>query len=100
MGNVKRTTQNLLVHRVDLALNLVFVRGAVPGVDDAFVAVRDAKKKVAYKAQGNLLSGKPEDEWLPEGVKALPMPAGTIEKQTAEGWPEIIQWQGKAAPSS
>jgi large subunit ribosomal protein L3 len=96
MGNVKRTTQNLLVHRVDLALNLIFVRGAVPGVDDAFVAVRDAKKKVAYKAQNNLMAGKPADEWLPEGVAALPMPAGTVERQTQEGWPEIIQWQGKA----
>ncbi|BEI91832.1 uncharacterized protein CcaverHIS019_0406520 [Cutaneotrichosporon cavernicola] len=96
MGNVKRTTQNLLVHRVDLALNLVFVRGAVPGVDDAFVSVRDAKKMVAYKAQNNLMAGKPAEEWLPEGVKALPVPAGTVERQTSEGWPEIIQWQGKA----
>jgi large subunit ribosomal protein L3 len=95
MGAVKRTTQNLLVHRVDLALNLVFVRGAVPGVDDAFVAVRDAKKKVAYRGQAGLMAGKEQGEWLGEGVQSLPTPAGTVERAQKEQWPEVIEWAGK-----
>jgi large subunit ribosomal protein L3 len=95
MGNVQRTTQNLLVHRVDLALNLVYVRGAVPGVDDAYVSVRDAKKAVGYRAQQNLIKGKPQDEWLGEGVSSLPTPAGTVERANAEQWPEVIEWSGK-----
>lgn len=95
MGVVKTTTQNLLVHRVDLALNLVYVRGAVPGVDDAFVAVRDSKKKVAYRAQNALLKGVDAAEWLREGVTSLPTPAGTVERAQTEGWPEVIEWPGK-----
>jgi large subunit ribosomal protein L3 len=95
MGVVKRTTQNLLVHRVDTALNAIFVRGAVPGVDDAFVSVRDSKKKVSYKAQTGLMKGKNEDEWLGGGVKTLPTPAGTRERVESEGWPQVIEWAGK-----
>lgn len=95
MGNVKRTTQNLLVHRVDLALNLVYVRGAVPGVDDAFVSVRDSKKKVAYTSQLALSKGKDPTEWLGQGVTALPTPAATTDRVKAEQWPEVIEWPGK-----
>jgi large subunit ribosomal protein L3 len=95
MGVVKTTTQNLLVHRVDLAMNLVYVRGAVPGVDDAYVAVRDSKKKVAYRAQQGLMKGREPAEWLGEGVTSLPTPAGTVARQQAEGWPEVVEWPGK-----
>lgn len=95
MGAVRRTTQNLLVHRVDLALGLVFVRGAVPGADDAFVAVRDAKKKVAYRARAGLMKGREEGQWLGEGVETLPTPAGTVARAAAEQWPEVVEWPGK-----
>ncbi|KAL7424989.1 hypothetical protein Q5752_000676 [Cryptotrichosporon argae] len=95
MGVVKRTTQNLLVHRIDLALNLVYVRGAVPGADEAFVAVRDAKKRVAHRAQAGLVRGKDEAEWLGQGVTSLPTPAGTKARAQAEGWPEVVEWAGK-----
>jgi large subunit ribosomal protein L3 len=95
MGVVKRTTQNLLVHRVDTALNAIFVRGAVPGVDDAYVSIRDSKKKVGYKAQTGLKKGKNEDEWLGGGVTSLPTPAGTRDRVESEGWPQVIEWAGK-----
>jgi len=95
MGVTKTTTQNLLVHRVDTALNLVYVRGAVPGVDDAYVAVRDSKKKVAYRAQNALLKGVDPNEWLREGVTHLPTPAGTVERVKSENWPEVVEWPGK-----
>jgi len=96
MGHVKRTTQNLLVHRIDTALNLVFVRGAVPGPDDQFVSVRDSKKNLVWRAQKGFRSGLPAAEWLKEGVTGLPMPAGTDEMVKQEGWPEVVEWRGKA----
>ncbi len=93
MGHVTRTTQNLLVHRIDLALDLLFVRGCVPGPDDAFISIRDAVRKVKWRAQSGFRRGLGEEEWLREGVTTLPVPAGT--KETVAGWPEVIQWSGK-----
>ncbi|CAD6564165.1 MAG: 54S ribosomal protein L9, mitochondrial [Tremellales sp. Tagirdzhanova-0007] len=96
MGHVTRTTGNLLVHRIDLALNLIFVRGCVPGPDDAFIAVKDAKRNVKWRAQSGFRRGLEEGSWLREGVTRLPMPAGIKEKVEREGWPEVIQWSGKS----
>jgi large subunit ribosomal protein L3 len=42
MGDERVTTRNLLVVRVDSARNLLLVRGAVPGHNNAVVKVRDA----------------------------------------------------------
>lgn len=39
------TTQNLVVAAIDEARNLILVKGAVPGVDKAYVKVMDAEKK-------------------------------------------------------
>ena len=97
MGVATRTVQNLLVHRVDLALNILYVRGCVPGADDSFISVRDAKRKVGWKAQAGLKSGKDEDEWLGEGVTALPTPAGTVQRAELEGWPQVVEWSGRGA---
>ncbi|ORY34810.1 translation protein [Naematelia encephala] len=95
MGGTRTTTHNLLVHKIDLALNLVYVRGAVPGFDDAFIRVRDAKKKVTYKAQAAFIRGKDKEEWLGEGVNGLPCPAGT--REMAQGWPDVLEWPGPQA---
>ncbi|WVR08150.1 50S ribosomal protein L3 [Kwoniella sp. DSM 27419] len=95
MGVVTRTTQNLLVHRVDTVLNLIYVRGSVPGVDDAFISVRDSKKALTSKAKLALMKGKEEGEWLSKGVKSLPTPAGTADRVKAEGWPQTIEWKGE-----
>jgi large subunit ribosomal protein L3 len=43
-GNVQRTTQNLVVVRVDAERGLLLVRGAVPGADEGFIVVRPAVK--------------------------------------------------------
>lgn len=91
MGAVKRTTLNLLVHRIDTALNLVFVRGAVPGSDDCFVSVRDAKKGVGYKAQAGFRKGKEQAKWLGNGVEGLPTPGMGKEG----GWEGVVEWAGK-----
>lgn len=95
MGVSKRTTQNLLVHRIDTALNLVFVRGCVPGSDEAFVSVRDSKKKVGYKAKAGLMKGKPEEQWLGGGVLSLPTPGASKSRVEKEGWPGVVEWAGK-----
>ncbi|EMD38294.1 hypothetical protein CERSUDRAFT_82556 [Gelatoporia subvermispora B] len=87
MGGKRITTQNLAVVRVDSALDLVFVRGCVPGIDDAQVMVRDAKKKVTDAAQHNYAKGLFE-KILPKGLDSLPFPAGT--KELAKTLPPII----------
>jgi len=44
MGDVRVTTQNLVVVRADVEQGLLFVRGAVPGAKNGWVMVRDAVK--------------------------------------------------------
>jgi large subunit ribosomal protein L3 len=56
MGNTRITTQNLKIVALDLADNLILVKGAVPGAKNGWVYISDAVKKKA-----------------PEG---LPFPAG------------------------
>jgi len=45
MGNETVTVQNLKVFGTDVAENLIFVEGAVPGANGTFVLVADAVKK-------------------------------------------------------
>lgn len=71
MGGKSHTTQNLLLLRVDNALNLLYVKGAVPGHDGAFIRVKDSLKK-------KVVPGK-------NGVLGLPFPACTQAK--------IEEWQ-------
>ncbi|KAI0672979.1 mitochondrial 50S ribosomal protein L3 [Trametes maxima] len=87
MGGERTTTQNLAVVRVDSDLDLIYVRGCVPGVDDAHVMVRDAKKKMTQLAQHNSAKGLFE-KVLPKGLTGLPFPAGT--KELAEVLPPVI----------
>jgi large subunit ribosomal protein L3 len=88
MGNKRRTTQNLTVVRVDTQLDLIFVRGHVPGVDDAQVLVKDAKKKMICMGRVAHEKGL-RDKVLPMGVSDLPFPAGTVEM--AKNYPPIIE---------
>ncbi|GJE90783.1 50S ribosomal protein L3 [Phanerochaete sordida] len=87
LGGERTTTQNLAVVRVDTTLDLIFVRGCVPGVDDAFVMIRDAKKKMESVAR--IAHAKGEfDKVLPKNVDDLPFPAGT--KELAAQLPPVI----------
>jgi large subunit ribosomal protein L3 len=88
MGNVRRTTQNLAVVRVDTELDLIFLKGAVPGVDDAPVLISDAKKKMICLGTHNQAKGLYE-KVLPKGVDDLPFPAGTAE--LARALPTVIE---------
>lgn len=51
MGNERVTVQNLIVHRIDIDRNLLFVRGAIPGKSGKWVRVRSAVKKRDANAQ-------------------------------------------------
>lgn len=95
MGSVTRTTQNLFVHRIDTALNCVFVRGAVPGADDAYVSVRDAKKGLTYAAQARFRKGKEAEEWAGNGVRGLPTPGMGREEVRTAGWEGAVQFERK-----
>ncbi|KAM0756442.1 translation protein [Meredithblackwellia eburnea MCA 4105] len=89
MGGKLVTTQNLLVHRIDTLHNVLYVRGAVPGPPGGFVRVVDAKKKVGWKARSRASKGLDREKGeVLDGVKTLPMPAGTVEM--AEGLPREI----------
>ncbi|KAI0030757.1 mitochondrial 50S ribosomal protein L3 [Vararia minispora EC-137] len=92
MGNKRRTAQNLYVVRIDTELDLIFVKGCAPGVDDAHVMIRDAKKKLVQMAATNHAKGLFE-KVLPRGLVDLPFPAGT--KELAATLPRLIE-----APSS
>lgn len=45
MGDVRATSQNLLVVDVDAEEGIILVKGAVPGSDNGWVLIRDAVKK-------------------------------------------------------
>ncbi|WWC73587.1 mitochondrial 54S ribosomal protein uL3m [Kwoniella pini CBS 10737] len=95
MGTKTRTTQNLLVHRIDTILNLIYVRGSIPGSDDSFISIIDSKKLLKSKSKLNLKKGKSENEWLSNNVLSLPTPAGTSERIKNENWPAIVEWKGE-----
>jgi large subunit ribosomal protein L3 len=52
LGAVKVTTQNLEIVRVDVARNLLLIKGAIPGSKGGDVVVRPAVKAQAKQAQG------------------------------------------------
>lgn len=44
MGNVRRTSQNLKIVKIDEAQNLILIKGSFPGANGDFVIVRNAVK--------------------------------------------------------
>lgn len=65
MGDEKVTVQNLKVVKVDCENNLLAVRGAVPGVEDGIVLVREALKRGKKKPWK--ISHKKELDQAPKG---------------------------------
>ena len=45
MGNVRQTTQNLLIHAVDMDNKMLLIKGAVPGAKGSLVLVRTSVKE-------------------------------------------------------
>ena len=52
MGNKRRTVQSLLVYKINVAHNLVFLKGTIPGSKGSFVRVTDAKLKPFLSKKG------------------------------------------------
>ncbi|KIJ16781.1 hypothetical protein PAXINDRAFT_168260 [Paxillus involutus ATCC 200175] len=96
LGGERITVQNLTVMRVDSQLDLIFVNGAVPGVDDAQVLISDSKKKLISVAKAHQAIGEYE-KVLPKGVDDLPFPAGT--KEMARMLPVVIEAPSKRVTS-
>lgn len=94
MGGKNRTTQNLLVHRIDTALNLIYVRGAVPGPDDQYIEVVDAVKRIRSNTTKRFMQGKQPEEWMYNGVLSLPMPGVTLADVAKNKFPAVIEWPG------
>jgi len=72
MGGEQATAQSLKVMKIDNELNLVYVKGCIPGVDDQFVKVRDAVKKRGDKIAPADVLPLPFPTVDPELVKAMP----------------------------
>jgi large subunit ribosomal protein L3 len=49
MGNMRVTTQNLIVVRTDVERGLLMIKGAVPGSKGGWVMVKDSVKRPAHK---------------------------------------------------
>lgn len=88
MGNKSSSYQNLLVQRIDTTLNLLYLRGPVPGPKGAYLRIKDALKGVEYRARHQRRKGVSLEESLGNGVRALPMPMGDVEM--ARGLPVVV----------
>ena len=64
LGTEKVTVQNLQIVSTDAARGLILVKGAVPGVDNSYVVIRDAVKR-----------GLPSAAPFPAGIKQTGKPA-------------------------
>ncbi|KAI8052800.1 translation protein [Syncephalis plumigaleata] len=76
MGGKFATVQNLKVLKVDTGLNLIYVRGAVPGYDRQYIYIKDAiKKRGALAFPTGVQPPFPTYSLSPEGKEAVaPLP--------------------------
>jgi large subunit ribosomal protein L3 len=75
MGQVRRTAQNLQIIQVHEADNLLLIKGAIPGSNDDYVVIREAKKlpKGSERAQRRLAARQAQTEVAaPKGKGAAP----------------------------
>ncbi|KAF9584119.1 54S ribosomal protein L3 [Lunasporangiospora selenospora] len=84
MGGDQSTVQSLKVMKIDNSMNLIYVKGSIPGADDAYVKVRDAVKK-----RGDQIA--PAD--------SLPLPFPTVDPALVKAMPrEIVAKTGGSDP--
>lgn len=77
------TTQNLVVVSIDEARNLVFVKGAVPGTENSYVRLTDAKKR-ALPPHAPYPVAKKADKPAKTEAEAAPAEATTDEAAATE----------------
>ena len=73
MGDVRVTTQNLEVVKIDEERNLVLVKGAVPGAANSYVRITDAQKKA-----------RPSEAPYPAAAATASAPATAAPAEAAE----------------
>lgn len=100
MGNRLRTQQNLLVMRVDLADNLVFLKGCVAGHKGNFVKVSDAIKNCVSRGrerQRRTALGLTDQPLVGvgNGISTLPFPAATKTMVQQMGLPDSILYDNE-----
>lgn len=78
MGCRSSSTPNTVVQRIDTTLNLLYLRGPVPGPKGSYVKISDALKGVVLLAQKNAKKGIAEDKVLGEHILTLPFPMGDM----------------------
>ncbi|KAF9167285.1 54S ribosomal protein L9, mitochondrial [Actinomortierella ambigua] len=84
MGGEQATVQNLKVMKIDNALNLLYIKGAIPGVDNQFIKIKDAVKK-----RGESIA--PKD--------CLPLPFPTVDPELVKAMPrELVAKTGGSDP--
>lgn len=98
MGNRTRTTQNLLVMRVDPKDNLIYLKGSLAGAPGGYLRVRDAIKKCVSQARERerrtaLGLTDTELEGVGNGVTSLPFPAGTKSLVSQMQLPDAIMYK-------
>jgi large subunit ribosomal protein L3 len=76
MGQIRRTAQNLQIIQVREAENLLLIKGAIPGSNDSYVIIREAKKlpKGSDRAKRRLAVRTPTAE-APAGKEKPAAPA-------------------------
>jgi len=73
LGQVQRTTQNLLVVQVREADNLLLIRGSIPGAEGDYVVIRESKKRPkGWKPPVSVGGKKGKTEKAAEPKKAEP----------------------------
>jgi len=72
MGQVRRTAQNLQIIQVREAENLLLIKGAIPGSNNDYVVIREAKKlpKGSDRAKRRLAVRTPTVETTAKGKPA------------------------------
>jgi large subunit ribosomal protein L3 len=74
MGQVRRTTQNLLIVQVREADNLLLIKGSIPGAEGDYVVIRESKKR--------------PKGWIPP-VRTIGKKGKTAEPKKAPAKPEV-----------
>jgi large subunit ribosomal protein L3 len=77
MGQVRRTAQNLQIIQVREADNLLLIKGAIPGSNNDYVVIREAKKlpKGSERAKRKIALQKPAEAPAPKAKAAAPAKA-------------------------
>ncbi|KAJ1928379.1 hypothetical protein IWQ60_002101 [Tieghemiomyces parasiticus] len=82
MGNDQKTVQNLQVMKVDRDLNLIWVRGAVPGADKGYIRVRDSVRKYGARKFPKEAGSPPFPTFIPDpAVEYVPELVAQVQRK-------------------